>query len=216
MRASLSELAPWAALVLAVGPAAARAGTCEDVTAMLAAGLSPAAVAATLREIEPVLPPAELDCLVARGAPEAVLAELRGRVRAAPAPVAGGAEVADGPAPAGPARPPPGLRPDELAALWRREAARMEAQVPDGALAVGLALGPGFGAGHFYAGRPGAGAALLVVEAAAVGCLIAGSQGSAPAAWVGLGLILPAKLIELPTAAAAARAARRRWLEGGG
>jgi hypothetical protein len=208
------------AALIALGGAArpAWAGPCEDIGALLGAGISEEVVLETLKQLQPALTPADFACVRARGASEAALAVLAPLVREANAvgPTQASASPALNPAPVGPAAPP---RPDEAALqarALRAELLRMEAAVPDSGVAVGLSAAIGFGAGHFYAQRPKAGVVFLLTQTVASGLYIGAlasaepKPGLAVASGVALGL---SRLVELPTAGVAARAARMEWIE---
>jgi hypothetical protein len=210
------RLAALVAFGGAAGPA--WAGPCEDIGAMLGAGIGEQVVIETLQQLRPVLSPADHVCLSERGASAAVLAVLAPFVREAPSPV-----PAVGPAPMlstqalGPAPAPP--RPDEgalHARALRAELLRMEAAVPDSGVAAGLSAAVGFGSGHFYAQRPGAGVVFLLTQVVGAGLYfgaLASAEpklGLAAAGGVAMGL---SRLVEVPTAGIAAREARIKWLE---
>ena len=88
--------------------------------------------------------------------------------------------------------------------------------VPDSGVAVGLSAAVGFGSGHFYAQRPGAGVVFLLTQIVGAGIYLGASASAEPkpglAAISGAALGL-SRLIEVPTAGIAARDARIKWLE---
>ena len=211
------------AALVAVGGASgpAWAGPCEDIGALLGAGISEQVAVETLQQLRPALTPADYACLSERGAPATVLAVLAPFIQAAPSPVPapGPTPRPSAPAPAadGPAAPPP--RPDDgalQARALRAELLRMEAAVPDSGVAVGLSAVVGFGSGHFYAQRPGAGMVFLLTQIVGAGLYLGASASAEPkpglAAISGAALGL-SRLIEVPTAGVAAREARIKWLE---
>ncbi len=200
---------------------AANAGPCEDIGAILDAGLGEQAAVDTIQRLQPTFTPVDYACLEARAAPPAVLRAAAPLVReAAPKPTAT-------PAPAGPARPAPVQGPPALPsspgaqldpAFVRAELLRMEAEVPDGAVAVGLAASVGFGSGHFYAGSGPAGAAFFAADALALGLVLGGSQAAKPSPGLvisGAVLATVSRLLQPATAGLTAKRRRVEWLERG-
>ncbi len=187
------------AVGLGLAPGAAWAGACEDVGAMLASGRPEAEVVEELRRADLRLSADELSCVEGRGAPAAVLAELRGRVAA----------------PAGPALPP-GIDPEAVRAIWRAEQLRMDAALPDPHLAVGLSATFAFGSGHFAAGRPGAGTCFLVTQLLGTVLVATAPALGEAAAWSGVAVLAASRVAEPITLAKGLRKERQAWLESGG
>jgi hypothetical protein len=197
----------------------AVAGPCEDIGAILDAGLGEQAAVDTIQLLQPSFTPVDYACLAARAAPQAVLRAAAPLVREpTPAPT---------PAPAAPARPAPVQGPAALPsspgarldpALVRAELLRMQAEVPDGAVAVGLAASVGFGSGHFYAGSGPAGAAFFAADALAMGLILGASQAAKPSSGVmvsGVVLGTVSRLLQPATAGLTAKRRRVEWLERG-
>ncbi len=198
-------------------PATALAGPCDDIGAILAAGLGEGAAVESIQRLQPTFSPEDYACLEAQGAPPAVLRAAAPLVRTpAPAPQAPAAPAAR-PAPAmGP--PPPPAQPTGLdPRLLRAELLRMEAAVPDSGVAVGLAATLAFGSGHFYAGNNAAGAAFMGTDALALGLILGSAQGAQPkpgalAAGALIGGL--SRMLQPATAGLSAKRRRVEWLEG--
>ena len=193
---------------------AALAGPCEDIGAILDAGLGPQAAVETIRTLQPTFTPADFSCLQAQGAPTAVLEAARPLVRE-PAPTPAPA------APRAPATPTPAQSPTHTAVVpdlrgLRAELLRMEAEVPDSGVAAALAVSVGFGSGHFYAGKGGAGALFMGADALGAGLLIGGATDQSPsrgATIAGLTVLAVSRLIQPSTAALAAKRRRVAWIQ---
>lgn len=188
--------------------AAHAALTCDDIQGMLAAKLPEPAIVATIGD-QGVLRP-DLPCTDAL--PPAI-AEAARRHAVEPPPPA--------PAPEIPARPPtePRPLPPTLTALPAPPAVRpgtdcpasVWVEMPDQGVAMGLSAIVGYGAGHFYARKPGVGLLFAVVETVGTGLLTVGAVELEPGVMnAGLGLLGAGRLIDLTTAP---RSARQRGLE---
>jgi len=195
--------------VLALVAAALAAPlTCAEVGQMHAIRLPDEAIAAAVADAG--LLRDDLGCVEALGFGEEITQAARDHLVDAPAPAPQPTEsqaIGAGPI------PPSFARVDAV----RCDPVLLVAGLPDPGAAAALGWSFGFGAGHFYAGHLGAGAAFALLDVAAVGVLLGGVAGAsegrgAPAIRAGGVLLATSRSAQLVTAPVMASRSREEML----
>jgi len=205
---------------------------CEEVISMLEIGLSVEAASQAVREMS--LDDATRACLDAQELPEAMVAAIKG----APPPATPidtptvtpprQSSDAEHSAPDSSVGFSPAPTTSTTVERWRsprdgvdRQALRQLYSLPDPATAVGLSGFVGFGAGHFYSGRPDRGFVFLGLQAALLGGMVGTASnattgidgGASPAPWLlGAGWLL-VRSVDVVLAPGSARASALEQLD---
>lgn len=196
-------------MLLLVLPALAL--TCDEVLRMRKVGVPDDVVVATVSE--GTFTAGDVECLRSAGVPQPLVDAARVRIQAGPAPAPPSVVEKAPPAPVLPpldARTALEARAADAARQYRPAPAECSvpmllATLPDAGAAAALSGTLGFGAGHFYVGRPGAGVAHFIIQAVGVGLVVRGTLKDEPVPLgIGIGMASIGRIVDATTAPKAA------------